>query len=166
MSFVLKEKRPADCSPAEIAVFCELVKKGDEVDPDGLEDRVRSARLLAFGSLDASLIAVCAIKHPHSGYRGDVFRKSGGGLSPQRFPVELGWLMVEEKFRRKGFGRRTLDALLGSLAENVYATSRGTNTEMHGLLNGYGFKRVGTPWRSERGPYELVLHVKHSSAEG
>lgn len=164
MPFALVEKRPVDCSPVEIEAFCELVRKGDEVDPNGLEVRVRTAWLLAFGSLDDSLVAVAGIKRPDGGYRAGVFRKSEGGLDPQDFPVELGWLMVAEKVRRQGFGRRTMDSLLGSLAQNVYTTSRRTNGGMHGLLTAYGFERVGAPWRSDRGAYDLVLHVKRAQA--
>ncbi len=83
-------------------------------------------------------------------------------MNPADFVVELGWVMVEQGFRRRGFGRRVLDALLGSLAQNVYTTSRSTNTDMHELLTAYGFEVRGAPWRSERGPYDLVLHVKRA----
>ena len=159
MSFDLVEKRPADCADAELRAFCDLVKLGDEVDPHGLEGRVRSAWLLAFGSVDGRLAAVAGIKRPNENYRASVFRKSESKLAPKDFPVELGWLMVGEQFRRKGYGRRVTDGLLGSLGQNVYTTSRSTNEPMHGLLAAYGFRLAGNPWRSERGPYDLVLHV-------
>lgn len=160
MSFILVEKRPVDCADSEIRAFCELVKKGDEIDPGGLEGRVRRAWLLAFGSVDGALAAVAGIKRPDANYRAGVFLKSGSNLDPQAFPVELGWVMVDEKFRRRGFGRRVIDSLLGSLGQNVYTTSRSTNEPMHRLLTAYGFALAGKPWLSERGPYDLVLHVK------
>ncbi len=160
MPFDVIEKRPTDCTEAELRAFCDLVKLGDEVDPHGLEGRVRSAWLLAFGSVGDRLAAVAGIKRPNENYRAGVFRKSGGGLAPEDFSVELGWLMVDEQFRRRGYGRQVMDGLLGSLGQNVYTTSRSTNKPMHGLLAAYGFRLGGKPWRSERGPYDLVLHVK------
>jgi len=38
-------------------------------------------------------------------------------IGPSHFPVELGWVMVEERFRRQGLGKRVMDALLGSPGE-------------------------------------------------
>jgi GNAT superfamily N-acetyltransferase len=160
MSFVLVEKRPADCMPAELTAFCDLVKRGDEVDPEGLEGRVERAWLLAFGSVDGSLVAVGGIKRPDKGYRAGVFRKSGCGLEPTKFPIELGWVMVDEGFRRRGHGRRLIESLLRSLNNSVYTTSRTTNEDMHGLLGACGFEQAGGAWKSERGAYQLLLHVK------
>lgn len=159
MRFSLVEKRPADCTDIELGAFCDLIKKGDEVDPHGLEGRVRRAWLIAFGSADGRLAAVAGIKKPDKDYRAGVFRKSESKLEPEQFAVELGWVMVEEEFRRRGLGRRVMDALLGSLNQNVYTTSRSTNEPMHALLTAYGFAHAGNRWRSTRGPYDLVLHV-------
>ena len=141
MSFDLIEKRPADCTDSELRAFCDLVKLGDEVDPHGLEGRVRSAWLLAFGSVDGRLAAVAGIKRPNENYRAGVFQKSGSKLAPKDFPVELGWLMVDEQFRRKGYGRRVTDGLLGSLGQNVYTTSRSTMSRCTGCspLTGSGW---------------------------
>ena len=160
MQFSLVEKRPADCADAELRAICDLIKKGDEVDPHGLEGRVRRAWLIALGSVENRLAAVAGIKKPDKDYRAGVFRKSASKFEPDHFPVELGWVMVDEKFRRRGLGRRVMDALLGTLNQNVYTTSRATNEPMHALLISYGFALTGNPWRSMRGPYDLVLHVK------
>lgn len=160
MDVDLAKKRPTDCADDELRAFCDLVKKGDEVDPDGLEERVERASLLVFGSLDGTLTCVGGMKKPNEGYRAGVFRKSGSNLTPADFSAELGWIMVEERFRRRGFGMRVMGALLGSFGQNIYSTSRSKNEAMHGLLISCGFAREGKPWRSERGPYDLVLHIK------
>lgn len=155
------EKAGDRCTDAEVAAFCDLVRKGDEVDPDGLEGRVRRARLLSFGTSDGALVAVAGIKNPYSGYRAGVFEKSRSELSPLDFGVELGWVMVDEAVRRRGFGRHALEAVLKSLkGERIYTTSRTANKPMHGLLTAHGFEQAGRPWRSSRGPYDLVLHVR------
>lgn len=157
----LVAKAPGKCSDEEIQAFCELVRKGDEVDPNGLEGRVRGARMLFFGSSNGSLIAVGGIKFPDEGYRAGVFRKSKSGLKAVDFGVELGWLMVDESVRRRGYGRQTMDEVVAAIDnERVYATSRATNEPMHALLGVYRFDQAGKPWRSIRGPYDLVLHVK------
>lgn len=155
------EKAGARCTDTEIAAFCALVRKGDEVDPDGLEGRVRRARLLSFGRSEGALVAVAGIKNPYTGYRADVFDKSRAELSPLDFRVELGWVMVDEIVRRRGYGRHALDAVLASLkGERIYTTSRAGNEPMHALLLTRGFELAGRPWRSSRGPYDLVLHVR------
>ena len=53
-----------------------------------------------------------------------------------------------------------MDAVLRSLEQNVYTTSRSDNDAMHALLVAYGFKAAGKPWHSERGAYDLLLHIK------
>ena len=155
------EKAGDRCTDAEIAAFCELVRKGDEVDPDGLEGRVRRARLLSFGTSEGALVAVAGIKNPYTGYRAGVFDKSRSELSPLDFGAELGWVMVDETARRRGYGRYVLDAVLKSLKGGwIYTTSRAANKPMHALLVAHGFALEGRPWRSSRGSYDLVLHVK------
>lgn len=155
------EKAGARCTDAEIAAFCDLVRKGDEVDPDGLEGRVRRARLLSFGTSEGALVAVAGIKNPYTGYRAGVFDKSRSELSPLDFGVELGWVMVDDAVRRRGYGRHVLERVLASLrGERIYTTSRAVNKPMHALLLVHGFELAGRPWRSGRGPYDLVLHVR------
>lgn len=155
------DKAGARCTDPEIAAFCELVRKGDEVDPDGLEGRVRRALLLSFGTSDGALVAVAGIKNPYSGYRTGVFEKSRSELSPLDFGVELGWVMVDEAVRRRGYARHVLAAVLESLkGDRIYTTSRAANKPMHALLLGHGFELAGRPWRSSRGPYDLLLHVR------
>ena len=69
--------------------------------------------------------------------------------------------MVDEAARRRGYGRYVLEAVLDSLkGGKIYTTSRATNKPMHALLVANGFALTGRPWRSSRGPYDLVLHVR------
>ena len=62
-------KTHASCSPAELKAFRDLVVQGDEVDPNGLEQRIENAKALLFGISDELLVAVAAVKCPDSDYR-------------------------------------------------------------------------------------------------
>src|SRR5687767_4310137 len=98
----IQTKEPKQCSAAEIEAFCTLVRKGDEVESEGLEGRVRNARLLAFGRIAGSLAGVVALKNPNVGYRAGVFAKAQSDLEPGSFGTELGWAIVDKQFRRQG----------------------------------------------------------------
>lgn len=71
-------KQPSLCTDAEIAAFCCFVRQGDEVEPEGLEGRVRRRGVaLVFLWVDRVLVGVGALKRPDKGYRDGTFRSAG-----------------------------------------------------------------------------------------
>src|SRR2546422_6603719 len=86
------------CTDAEIAAFCCFVRQGDEVDPRGLEGRVRQrGKALVFLYVDNVLVGVGALKKPDKRYRDDVFLSAGVPKESSAFDLELGWVSVPEE---------------------------------------------------------------------
>jgi len=107
------------------------------------------------------LAGVAALKVPRKSYWEGVFEKSKSGLSRADYPLEFGYLYVEEDRRKKGFGRMLIErtlALAGS--EGVFATTREENTKVHPRLVEQGFQQSGSPYKSRRGKFNLLLFVR------
>jgi GNAT superfamily N-acetyltransferase len=154
-------REPTACSSAESAAFRDLVVQGDEVDPDGLEGRIQKAKALVFGTCDDLLVGVAAVKCQERNYRHGIFQKAGISDLAGRYVYELGWIFVVPEFRGKGFSVALVEKSLASFgAENVYSTSKTSNTPMHRTLLKFGFSAEGNPWRSKRGPYDLAMYLR------
>ena len=151
-------KRPIDCSYSEITSFVDLVKEGGEVSTAGLVDRVRSAQALCFIQ-DKAFVAVGAIKKPNVNYKARVFSKAGA-KNDNNYKYELGWLYVTSSARGNGYGAALMKAIKGALPDGgCFATTRKNNTAMHHLLEKFGFKIIGRPYKSENGNYNLTLYA-------
>ena len=153
---------PSDCTPEALADFENLVIEAGTVDPEGLTQRIRDAfRLLFLRQSDGQLVGVGALKRPGLGYRSKVFAKARAPMSPDEYPIELGWVAVAKSHQGRGLSRRIIGQLI-SLAENenLFATTRADPRAMPFAAD-YGFKSAGKPYRSGRG-YDLVLYLRNA----
>lgn len=152
-------KNPEDCSDAELESFESLVAEGGEVSLVGLRARIRRAEKLVFINL-AGPVAVGAIKNPNSGYKTDVFKKSGAS-GESKYQYELGWLYVSKTERGNGYGRILMNSIITALADHTcFATTREDNNSMHYLFSQFGFSKLGKPYKSSNGEYSLVLYAR------
>lgn len=154
-------KKPAKCTATELSVFHKLVVQGGEVDPDGLEVRIRNAKALAFGFRDDVLIGVAAVKSQTADYRHRVFQKANLGELSSTYAYELGWVFVAPDHRQNGFAAELVQKSLAAFSsESIYATAKATNAPMHRTLCKVGFSPAGNWWRSVRGQYDLAMYLK------
>jgi predicted GNAT family N-acyltransferase len=151
---------PSDCAPQALAEFEKLVIEGGAVDPQGLAQRIREAsRLLFLRTSCGRLVGVAALKQPRPGYRHKVFTAAQATVSPDRYPVELGWVVVTNSHH----GRRLSIRIVGELLtfaknENIFATTR-ADERVITFASEYGFKMNGKPYRSRHG-YDLALYLR------
>ena len=127
-----------------LAPWLDLVTLGGAVEADGLEERMRRARLLV-GAYDGdNLVGCCALKAPSESYRSRL------GNLPE---VEFGWLVVRPEFRHRGLARIMRQAVLGGLyAGPAFATRSAEVREEFGL----GFRQVGE-FEGRRGRLALLV---------
>src|SRR5437899_2444885 len=93
-------KVPAQCSGEELDAFENLIKIGDEVNPNGLRDKIESAHFLAWASTqEGEAVGVAALKNPNANYRSSVFKKAHSKEEPNKYEAELGWIFVRTEFR-------------------------------------------------------------------
>lgn len=153
-------KQPGECSDQEINEFVGLVNQGGEVDPDGLEERVRRAKKLLF-LRDSSLVAVSAIKRFYQQYKNSVFTKAGCSNIAGSYKLEMGWMYVKPESRGKGFGRKLLEEMISQLSGvNYYTTVRSDNQIMQHMLSSHGFTKAGMEYPSSRGNNKIILYIK------
>jgi GNAT superfamily N-acetyltransferase len=153
---------PSDCTPEALADFENLVIEAGTVDPEGLTQRIRDAfRLLFLRQSDGQLVGVGALKRPGLGYRSKVFAKARATMSPDEYPIELGWVAVAKSHQGRGLSRRIIGQLI-SLAENenLFATTR-TDARAIRFAADHEFKLAGKPYPSGRG-YDLVLYLRNA----
>jgi predicted GNAT family N-acyltransferase len=154
---------PSDCAPQALADFEKLVIEGGAVDPRGLAQRIRKAsRLLFLRTSDGQLVGVGALKHPRPGYRRQVFTAARATVPPERYSVELGWVVVTNSHH----GRRLSIRIVGELLtfaknENIFATTL-ANERVITFASEYGFKINGKPYRSRHG-YDLALYLRDAA---
>jgi GNAT superfamily N-acetyltransferase len=153
---------PSDCTPEALADFENLVIEAGTVDPEGLTQRIRDAfRLLFLRQSDGQLVGVGALKRPGLGYRNKVFAKAQATMSPDEYPIELGWVAVAKSHQGRGLSRRIIGQLI-TLAENenLFATTR-TDARAMRFAADHEFKLAGKPYPSGRG-YDLVLYLRNA----
>ncbi len=162
----IKLKSPSECTASELYDFCRLVESAGSVDQNGLEERIKAARALLFLYSDSGeLIGTSALKLPDSHYVTDLFDRSRCSKPPRKFILELGWIVVEEKERRKGYSKIMVEEIIKKAhSENVYATTRADNYAMKITLERNGFASEGINYFSSSGNYLLSLFCRDCDA--
>ena len=153
-------KSPADCTHTELEDFISLALAGDEVDPNGIEARVRRAFRLTFLHEKLCLVGIAALKRPHVIYRNYITSSTDTPLSSITYPYELGWVYILPSARGKKYSRLVAQAAIENAAgHGIFATCRAENESMHRTLNRLGFLMAGNTFDSRRGKYNLILFL-------
>lgn len=153
-------KLPDECTEEELAKFVEMVKKGDEVDPDGVEDRVKEALVLIYCYENESLVGIGALKSPRTSYRNKVFRKASSPELREQYKLELGWIFIEENKRGQGLSSAIVkEALRNAKGNGVFATTRCQNIPMRRTNLSMGFKISGKPFKSDRVDKDYLIDL-------
>lgn len=129
----------------QLADFAAFVRKAGEADAS----HVSSAKCLV-QLHPGKLIGTAALK-TDKGYRNTCFKKAGLAELADKFPLELGYVVVDPTLRGRGLSHLVVAAAL-SQRENagVYGTSNLLNLAMHKVLESRGFIRAGVPWESQK----------------
>ena len=154
-------KVPAKCTKQQLNDFKKFVELGGEVTGSGLITRISNAYLLGFHYENGKLAAIAAIKKPLQSYIKKVFGKAGLQQKIVKYPLELGWIYTHQNFRRRGYCAKLVNKMYYAAGKKgTFSTTRINNVGMQKGLVKFGFKKVGRPYSSSRGNYQLVLFVK------
>lgn len=159
-SYEVEVRAAADAPALLRQQFVALVIKGGEVRKDTLPSLVDNALVIGFVWVEQTMAAVGGVKRPNVGYRARVFDKAALP-DPGRYPYELGWVFVDERFRSLGIARALTARLVNALEDMpVYATSRANNVGMHKALLGAGFRQAGQPYAGRRRGEQFRVFLK------
>lgn len=145
-----------------------LVEDGDAVKMNHFDDIFYNHVVLATIWHNDDLVSCGALKVPYKGddkdYKKYVFSSAKSKIDCQTIERELGWLVTDKDYRRKGFCNNIVKALLKYNKEQLinkplYATAREDKLEIHRILETNNFHRTGVPYNSCRGDYKLFLYT-------
>lgn len=157
-------RTPADCSEADVAAFCKLVREGGQVRTVGLEGRVKSAKTLVFLLNGPTLAGTAAIKVPTLQHKRNVFERAHVSEIQQDFNLELGYVVVAEQYRDRKLSRVLMEKALDGVGTTpLFATSRSDRQWIHSTLARFSFVRVGDPYPSEEEEGDVLLFVRGRS---
>lgn len=159
-------RKPKDCAENQLVGLIELADKSGEVDRHSLESGIRArARDLLWVEDEQDILAMAVLKLPNRGYRHGVFEKSMTVKRSEEYPLELGYIYVEDAMRGQGVATALTErALCLANGKGIFATTREQNKKIQYVLEKTGFSRAGKPYPSERGDFNLLLHVHLTSA--
>lgn len=150
-------KSPAECTEAELAAFeAALIERGETASPT-LSERIRRADCLAFvAGADGRLCGTGALKSPKPEHCAGVFKRAGAQAPPERFSLELGWLVGDDKTTA-----RIIAALTARAGERpVFSITRADDAALHASLREHGFRPDGAAYASPRGAYSNQIYLR------
>src|SRR5215204_1124204 len=105
-------KKPSECSEQELKSFVEMVVEGGQVARKGLEERVKKAKLLAFGFERETLAGIAAIKKASRFYISNIFGRADVSGDAGAFRYELGWCFILPEYRKRGLAGKLVEEIL------------------------------------------------------
>jgi len=160
-------KKPAACSPQELADFKELALLDKETYEKGLAEKIAGAEWLAFHYESEKLVSVAGLQQPVEGYKKGVFKKAGISELAENSEFEFCWAFTLDDYRGRGFCSRLLQGILEKAGtKNLFAIVRSSNRRMIEILAKQGFELNGFPYsrRAHRYTFQLYLRDARVSA--
>lgn len=148
---LVRAAKPSEMTADEKKEFIALVTAGGEVLEHGLPERVDQAIALITIHDGETLAGTAAIKSPSGAYRRGHFTKAGVPDEARDYDLELGWIVVRDTHRRKGYVRFLMTAALAAAeGHGIYATTK--SEQIRHILPDYGFTVQGVPYASALEP--------------
>lgn len=156
MELNFKIKKTKNCSPKEINGFYQLAKKADQVEINGLLNRIQNSYLLGFCYSKEVLVGISCIKNPSVGYKRGAFIKAGIKKEAINFQFELGYSFTEKKFRGNKISFNLNKILISELAKkSIYSTT--ANPGMKVILSNLGFSEIGESYEGVYNTNEIQI---------
>lgn len=112
----------------EVAEVARLVHTGGAVKGTikEIEDRVRKAHLFIIARQGGEIVGAAALKAPEQGYRSTLRDKTGVDLSEDRYPAELGYVVISKACRGSRLSSTLMEELMSGPASTsgVFATTK------------------------------------------
>lgn len=155
-------KSPESYTEDEFNQIFALIQSGNEVGGRRLKNRIRNSNTLITLYEDDVFVGVSALKYPESSYRKRIESETGISLTVDEFPFELGYIVVSEESRGKGYSNYLVAAALSAREDNgVFATARVSNLPMQKTLPKFGFQKSGKTYPSERRKEDIQLFLSN-----
>lgn len=153
----IKIFKPENCTEEQLKMFYDIVVEGNQVNPNGLLNRIKAADFLSFCELDNKTVGVASIKNPDKNYKKSTFVKANVGRLSDNYDYEIGYTVTKETYRRKGISEKLIKSLMdNSISKSFYATTK--NDGMRHLLEKIGFAKLGDNYTNDNNEVLTLYH--------
>jgi predicted GNAT family N-acyltransferase len=133
---------PDKISKALLGQLLDLVETGSQVDPEGLEERIMNAELIAVMVDNDKIVTTATLKNPLTSYRNKIFKSAGVDGDKENFKKEIGYIVTHPKYEGQKLCQKLLTEFMPHIdRNNIFATTR--KPSMVHILTKFGFKKSG-----------------------
>lgn len=142
-----------DLSQRDARQVFELVQNSGQVDMEGITQRFKRCERFMLCKEERKLLGVGALKKRNANYIFEVFHaaRSPKAANWESYPLELGYINVEDAHSGQGIGKNITRGLLNLYANdprNIYATTRFSNKKINSILMKCGMTATGQTYAS------------------
>jgi predicted GNAT family N-acyltransferase len=139
---------PNNISKDLLGQLLELIETGSQVDPEGLEERLMNADLIALLVDKDKIVTTATLKNPLTSYRNKVFKSAGVDSDKENYKKEIGYIVTHPDYEGQKLCQKLLSELVSKIdTQNIFATTR--KPSMAHILTKYGFKKSGTTYNKD-----------------
>lgn len=139
---------PKNISKDLLPKLLDLIETGSQVDPEGLEERIMNADLIAILVDNDKIVTTATLKNPLTSYRYKVFKSAGVDNEKENYKKELGYIVTHPDYEGQKLCQKLLSELVNKIGtHNIFATTR--KQSMIHILNKYGFNKTGTTYNKD-----------------
>ena len=151
---------PDKCSDETIQRILDLICDGGAIPAsrDTIEKRVLGAKSVVYLKRDGEIVGIAALKVPVQSYRDRIGEETGFPIPEQRFPYELGYVVVDASAQGQNLSPKLVDAVLDVAGgKGLFATT--SSAAMHKILPRAGFVKGGEDYEKDDAE-KLTLYVR------
>ncbi|WP_169566280.1 hypothetical protein [Sneathiella limimaris] len=154
-------RRPIDCPPEMHKRFIEIVMEGGETLLPNLQRGVPMANMLFFGLVGREIAGVCCARYQNVHYHKHLFIQAGVPEMYNPYSLEICWLSVLPKYRRKGIFKQFITQWDGYLKDRpAHAITRVANAPVANPARfGPNYHEVGEPFYTDNSDDLIQLTV-------
>ncbi len=137
---------PLELGKEKLVSLIDLIEKGGEVERRHIEALLPNALMTVIVPCNDTIISTATIKVSRDSYRKRVFGEAGVSEEYSKYSFELGYVVTDESYRRKGHCKAVMFHIMNEVKGRcLFATTR--KPEMMKLLNEFGFRQVGKEYK-------------------
>lgn len=146
--------KPKEIKKEHLKQIIHLVASGEQVNQNGLQEKLLHADLIAYKLQGNTVIATATLKNPLQSYKTRVFNSANVPQISRIYDKELGYIITNPDFENNGHCQDLLKRFFSKIASyNQFATTR--KPSMAHILGKFGFVKTGKKYKTD---LELLIY--------
>jgi predicted GNAT family N-acyltransferase len=152
-------KKTTDLTPSETSQLIDLVKQGNQNNPDNIAIKLKAAEFHGFIKNNDVIVGMICVKKPGDEIVKSIFNRANSPHNPLSFKHELGFWVTDSAYRKQGLFKKIMSELLTVYhTENLFSIVHHPSVITY-MGNQYGFVKSGVPFNSKFNgmPFQLII---------